>query len=140
MVFEHPGWATSWGSRMMDAMLKIPDVQSINFDFCMLGMATKDEKGDPAPARKRTRIITNSKHVAAALRICQCNGLHSHVHLESGRAKSCEEYPQAFAEIIVMAFKREIEDVRWLENIQSQVMGSIMDVTKPMINLIQATE
>ena len=25
-------------------ILKLPDVQSINFDFCMLGMATKDEK------------------------------------------------------------------------------------------------
>ena len=124
----------------MDEMLKHGDVESINFDFCMLGMATTDNRGEAAPAKKRTRVITNSKHVAAALRICQCNGLHSHVQLTSGRAKKCEEYPQAFAEIIVLALKREIADVEWLETIRGQVVGSITDVTEPMLNLIQATE
>ena len=106
-LFEHPVAATSWGSRMMETILKIPEVESVNFDFCMLGMQSKNAEGKTEPAKKRTRIVTNSKHAAAALRLCQCNGLHSHVRLESGRPKACEEYPRAFSELIVNALKRE---------------------------------
>jgi hypothetical protein len=48
-------------------------VEVVNFDFCAFGMQTVDNQGRVGLARKRTKVTTNSKHVAEALRHHQCN-------------------------------------------------------------------
>jgi hypothetical protein len=121
-VFEHPVAETSWGTQMMTAMARLPGVEMINFDFCVLGMTTTDKRGSEVPAKKRTKVMTNSRHVAAALRCCQCPGLHRHEHLESesGRAKRCEEYTAAFSELIIKGLQREMADAEWIKNIEDK--------------------
>jgi hypothetical protein len=67
-IFEHLVAATSWGTKMMAAMARLEGVHMVNFDFCGLGMTTEGESGDQVPARKRTRVLTNSCHIVAALK------------------------------------------------------------------------
>jgi hypothetical protein len=112
-IFEHPVAATSWGTKMMEAMARLDGVQMVNFDFCGLGMKTEGENGEQVPARKRTRVLTNSGHIAAALRYYQCQGGHKHRHLDGGRARACEQYPEEFSELIVRGLKQELEDREW---------------------------
>ena len=69
--------------------------------------ASSDDQGE-APARKRTKVATNSKAIAAALERYQCDGLHRHVTLENGRAKACEKYPDKFCRVVLEAFKAEM--------------------------------
>ena len=90
-LFEHPVAATSWGSKMMRSMMQLEGVQTVNFDFCGMGMKTTDEQGVPVPAKKRTKILTNSGHIAAACHRYQCDGRHSHQQLEGGKARACEQ-------------------------------------------------
>ncbi len=82
----------------------------VAFDFCGLGMTSTDANGITRPAKKRTRVLTNSGHIAAALRRYQWSGGHTHTTLEGGRAKPCEKYPQQFTELIVRGLQRELED------------------------------
>ena len=116
-VFEHPIGATSWGTSMMEKVSKLGGVQSVAFDFCTLGMRTTDREGNDVAAKKRTRVLTNSGHVAAALERCQCRGGHVHGVLEGGRPKNCQEYPRYFCELIVTAIERELADTEWLGRI-----------------------
>ena len=46
------------------------------FDFCQLNMKVLDKKGGKAGAKKRTAVMTNSKHLAEILRQAQCDGSH----------------------------------------------------------------
>ena len=55
-----------------------------------------------------TKIVTNSKAIADKLEKYQCDGLHRHVALESGRPKACERYPGKFCQVILEAFKTEM--------------------------------
>ena len=73
-VFEHPVGATSWGTRMMKVLLKLDGVHAVNFDFCVFGMkAPAITDGQTGPAKKRTRVMTNSGHISAALARAQCS-------------------------------------------------------------------
>jgi hypothetical protein len=123
-VFEHPVGATSWGTTMMSEVAKQDGVYQVNFDFCTLGMESTMKDGTPAPAKKRTKVMTNSGHVAGALRRCQCRGEHIHAHLEGGRAKGCEVYPRYFCELLVTAVEREVSDAEWLEKIYTKMEAS----------------
>ena len=116
-LFEHPVAATSWGSRMMQSMVRLDGVQTINFDFCSLGMQAPDGTKNMKPVKKRTKVMTNSGHIAAALAKCQCSRDHDHVRLEGGKASACEVYPRFFCELIVKGLKREIEDRKWLSKV-----------------------
>ena len=135
MVFEHPVAATSWGSAMMDVVMRMPGMEVVNFDFCVLGMRSTMRNGTEAPARKRTKVLTNSKHIAAALRCCQCQGGHEHAMLEGGRPKACERYPEAFCDLIVKGLQREMSDARWLLELEKQI-----DITPEVEKLIGLVE
>ena len=125
---------------MMASMLKLAGVELVNFDFCVLGMKTTDAQGQPAVARKRTKILTNSRHVANALRACECQGVHVHEVLEGGGAKACEQYPEAFSILIVKALQREMGDAEWLDNVNRCITGGTKDTTVAMERLVAAME
>ena len=72
----------------------------------MLGMKSADEQGE-GPAKKRTKVATNSRAIAAALEHYQCDGLHRHVILEGGRPKAFEKYPDEFCKVVLEAFNSE---------------------------------
>ena len=112
-MFEHPAGASSWGTKMMQEMLSKEGVYLAKFDFCQLDMKVLDKSGVKASAKKRTAVMTNSKHLAEMLRQAQCDGSHRHEPLVSGKAKQCEVYPEKFARLICTAIKREIADVKW---------------------------
>ena len=99
-LFEHPAGASSWGTKMMTEMLAREGVYLAKFDFCQLGMEVTDSKGAKVSAKKRTSVMTNSKHLAEALRMAQCDGSHRHEQLVNGKAKQCEVYPEKFSQLV----------------------------------------
>ena len=102
---------------MMAEMRKLEGVYAVNFDFCMLGMKSIDRDGVEGPAKKRTKVLTNCGHIAAALVKAQRSGQQKHVVLDSGRPKACEEYPEKFCEATVTGLKREFEDESWINKL-----------------------
>ena len=93
-MFEHPAGASSWGTKMMQEMLGKEGVFLSKFDFCQLGMEAPSADGGRASAKKRTSVMTNSRHLAEILRQAQCDGSHKHEQLVGGKAKQCEVYPE----------------------------------------------
>ena len=123
---------------MMAAMLALDGVETGNFDFCSLRMQTRDEHGKLGAARKRTKVLTNSRHVAEALRRCQCPGHRLHIPLENGKANECEKYTEMFSELIVKALMREMADIEWLETIKKNVENGATDVTEKFEKIMAA--
>ena len=41
-VFEHPKTATSWATRIMQDVTEMEGTYTVDFDFCMAGMRSKD--------------------------------------------------------------------------------------------------
>ena len=60
-------------------------------------MVVSKGSGKEGNAKKRTAVMTNSKHLAETLRLAQCDKSHSHVQLVGGKAKQCEVYPEKIA-------------------------------------------
>ena len=83
-------------------MLDGEGVHLSTFDFCKLGMEIVGPDGSKARAKKRTSVMTNSRHLADVLRQAQRNGTHRHEHLVGGKAKQCEVYPEKFARLILL--------------------------------------
>ena len=77
-MFEHPAGASSWGTKMMQEMLSKEGVYLTKFDFCQLDMKVLDKNGLKTSAKKRTAVLTNSKHLAEILRQAQRDGSHRH--------------------------------------------------------------
>ena len=94
-ALEHPVGAQSWKLDSVKLMAKLPGVQVVNFDFCMLGMKATDRDGQ-GRVKKRTTIMTTCDELARALREAQCDGHHRHVRLVDGgvRASQCQVYPE----------------------------------------------
>ena len=51
------------------------------------------------------------------LRQAQYSGLHHHEHLEGGRAKACEVYPERFVKLVCEGIRKELADARWRRKI-----------------------
>ena len=102
---------------MMTEMFAREGVYLAKFDFCELGMEVSSGRGKKASAKKRTSVITNSKHFAETLRLAQRDGSHRHEQLVNGKAKQCEIYPEKFSQLICESIKREIADARWRRHI-----------------------
>ena len=94
-------------------MLSREGVFLAKFDFCQLGMVVSKGNVGKGSVKKRTAVMTNSKHLAETLRLAQCDKSHSHVQLVGGKAKQCEVYPEKFAQLICESIKREISDAKW---------------------------
>ena len=98
---------------MMTEMLAREGVYLAKFDFCKLGMEVSSGRGKKASAKKRTSVMTNSKHLAETLMLAQRDGSHRHEQLVNGKAKQCEIYPEKFSQLICESIKREIADAKW---------------------------
>ncbi len=123
-LFEHPASASSWSSEVIQYLADVKGVHHVKFDFCMLGMTTKDADGNDAPAKKRTGVLTNSDAVAMLLRSAQCRGEHWHTELINGRAGPCQVYPDKFARLLCEGIKRELDTIRWRND-----MNKVFDIT-----------
>ena len=80
-------------------------------------MEVTGSDGTKPKAKKRTSVMTNSKHLADVLRQAQRGKSHRHEQLVGGKAKQCEVYPKKFARLICAALKREIADAKWRKRI-----------------------
>ena len=98
---------------MMNEMLAREGIYLAKFDFCQLGMEVNDSQGAKANTKKRTSVMTNSKHLAETLRLAQRDGSHHHEQLVNGKAKQCEIYPEKFSQLVCESIKREIADAKW---------------------------
>jgi hypothetical protein len=103
----------------------------------MMGMKSTDRDGVVRPAKKRTKVLTNSGHIATALVKAQCSGQHKHVVLDSGRPKACEEYPEKFCEAVITGLKRELEDESWIKKLYQEVddaghIGTLMSMVESL--------
>ena len=106
-LLEHPVGASSWSLKMTKLLSAIPGVRRVNFDFCMLGMLSRDNDGI-APAKKRISIMTNSLTVAQELEKYQCDGAHRHVILSGEKCRKAQIYPEQFCKAILTAAAKDI--------------------------------
>ena len=146
-IFEHPTSATSWSTAMLQQMADLEGVYTSRFDFCQLGMKTKDAAGQDVPAKKRTTVFTNSPNLAEVLRRAQCQKLHQHQHLIGGKASACQVYPRKFVEFIVKSIEKEIADAHWrsgmaekMKSLKSLGVISPDDFQQTMERLMAAVE
>ena len=102
-VFEHPVQARSWSLSLVKRLFKYKDVTTVDFDFCQLGMHSQGY-----PARKRTRIMTNSLCISKRLSRFQCDHSHQHIPLMNGRAGACQVYPRNFCAQLCLGLKEEL--------------------------------
>ena len=70
-IHEHPAGATSWRMEVIRKLWGEEGVRAVVADQCESGLMSHDRWGT-APAKKPTRFLTNSWHVAEALSMrCQ---------------------------------------------------------------------
>jgi hypothetical protein len=102
-VFEHPASATSWNMPDVTAIKQLPGVFCVVFDQCMLGLRSKV---GGIPMRKRTRIMTNSLHIANKFRGCVCDRTHDHQVIQGSeggvdRSVWAQKYPGPMIDLLV---------------------------------------
>ncbi len=134
-IFEHPAYASSWSYDLIVKFGQLDGVHRVQFDFCRLGMATKDAEGVEKPAKRPTAVLTNSDAVATLLRHAQCLKDHEHVHLLGGKAGPCQEYPDKFTAAICEGVKRELDTIRWRNELYE-----VLDVSTPFGRLMTLQE
>ena len=118
-VHEHPLSAKSWVEPEVKAIAEDPRVHSTRCHQCMYGLEAKAQNGGSLPARKPTRWLTNSIHMAARLQKV-CDRSHAHQPLESGRAAHAAFYPaQLVAELL-----RGIRDTYDADMIMHEATGT----------------
>ena len=101
-MHEHPNEARSWEEQCVAEIAAMDDVGMVMLDMCAFGMRVETGKLQ-GPARKRTRVMSNSFEVHKRLNVRCPNEAeddtkhHTHVPLEQGRAKRCQVYPREFS-------------------------------------------
>ena len=103
-VFEHPARASSWKTAVVQAVMKLPGVFLVTFDQCMLGLCTKVHG---VPTRKRTTIMTNSRHIAARFAGLMCDKTHEHCAIEGSeggirRSVWAQKYPAPMVNLLAL--------------------------------------
>ena len=102
-LHEHPDSASSWSVDCISDMLKEEGTLRVVGDQCQYGLVTT-KKGVTGPAKKPTGFMTNSPMIARRLSL-RCDGSHTHIHLDEGRAKAAEEYPEGLCREICRGLK-----------------------------------
>ena len=102
--FERPARASSWRQPEVQRVLSQPGVVVVSFDQCMLGLKSKVHG---IPMRKRTKIATNSRALAArfAMPCCRCDRSHVHQTIqgsEGGLRRSvwAQMYPPGMVDLL----------------------------------------
>ena len=106
-LHEHPEGVSSWELPAMRALAADPRVYTVVTDQCMFDQQVINRNGQiEGLAKKRTRFLTNSKHIADELNR-QCDGSHSHVQLVGGRAAQTAKYTVKMCQAICRGIRRE---------------------------------
>ena len=136
-LHEHPDSSTSWQMPEVVSLQMMEEVYVNVCDMCAYGMVAVDGQGE-APAKKRTRFMSNSYEIVKRLGK-KCVNLvlesgerslaptdeavkpklpggvpakHRHADLTGGRARQCQVYPEDFSKAVcegVAAQKRLME-------------------------------
>ena len=107
-LHEHPQGATSWGLNEVRTIGDTQGVHTVVGDQCMYGLTTEGKRGSSVmPAKKRTKFMTNSYHVARELRR-RCDGTHKHQPLLEGRAEGTARYPPELCRAICRGLIKEL--------------------------------
>ena len=105
-LHEHPAAATSWSLAEIQEVGNKKGVHTVVADQCMFGLTTT-KKGEARHQREnKTRFMTNSYHIAAALDR-RCDGTHQHQALVDGRAQAAARYPPELCRAICCGLRRE---------------------------------
>ena len=84
---------------------KTTGVHLVTADQCMYGLTTPSSiDGSPAPAKKATKFITSSIHMAEQLQT-RCDRSHVHRQLVGGRCKEAAYYPLELIRAILQGIK-----------------------------------
>ena len=99
-LMEHPESADSWQIPEVEEFLKSEGVMLSVADQCMYGLVTPfSVTGEPTPAKKPTRFMSNSWCILHELST-RCDEGHTHQHLVGGRASKAQEYPDKLCRAI----------------------------------------
>ena len=114
-LHEHPAHATSWHMADIAALRGQPGTHTVVGDKCMYGLTTESSRGRKlAAAKKSTRFMTNSYHIAREVSR-RCDGVHKHQPLLDGRAQAVQRFPaelcRAICRGLINEERRKVERV-----------------------------
>ena len=119
-VHEHPATALSWDERCIVKLLAHCDVHLVKAHQCQFGLSTPGPDGEPMPALKPTKFMTNSVPMAKVLsRTCKWD--HVHQPLTSGRCAAAAFYPMPLVRAM-------IKGIRLQKNMSKSVVSSFVMV------------
>ena len=99
-LMEHPESADSWQIPELEEFIKSEGIMLSVADQCMYGLVTPSSAtGEPTPAKKPTRFMSNSWCILHELST-RCDEGHTHQHLVGGRASKAQEYPDKLCRAI----------------------------------------
>ena len=106
-LHEHPSTALSWKEPEISDLMRLPYVHSVVAHQCMFGLVTpSSDGGEPMPAMKRTRFMTNSFPMTLRLNRV-CDESHAHQQLVGGRCAQAAFYPLPLVKAILLGiYKR----------------------------------
>ena len=91
----------------MKDLLAREDVILTEADQCAYGLMTPDRKGRPCPAKKPTKLATNSTWISQELKR-KCDRQHTHQPLVAGRAQQAAVYPPGLCKAICLGLQQEV--------------------------------
>ena len=91
-VYEHPAEARSWLLEEVDGLRKTDGVHTAEFDMCRFGLRARDDDGFMKPAKKSTRMLTNSWEIARRLQL-KCPNRRCGKDKQAGRDETHEHTP-----------------------------------------------
>ena len=107
-MFEHPWSAMSWRQNVIQRVLRLPSTYVARTDQCCFGLTDLDHN----PIRKRTGIMSNSRHVARAVaRTCKEDHVHQHcIGASHGkpRAAAAARYTNKMVDAILRGVIKEL--------------------------------
>ena len=102
-LLEHPNGSSAWKLGMVKEHLAKATTGTVVFDMCQMGLLTQGPGGRMLPAKKPTKVASNSDVILEVLQ-GRCRGEHAHAHLEGGgRCKKGQEYPDEFCRRVASA-------------------------------------
>ena len=105
LLHEHPNTAISWNEKPIKDLLMHQAVTSVVAGQCQYGLSTKEKNGQPMPAMKPTRFMTNSTQMAEMLQK-RCERQHEHQALVGGRIAAAAFYPLGLKRAIIKGIRK----------------------------------
>lgn len=132
-VHDHPAGAFSWTNEELIALQQLPGVFTVtgpNFDW-RLGQSNQRGKG---LARKPAVFVTNSKHLAEAIKTCsqERKSFYRDLSLQTGLAVPTAAYPPGIVTSMLAALKRQMMEDGTLSELDIKYGGPVP--SQPLFN------